>query len=144
MKELFQLNTTLLFWVGFVPPLFAAVFAILTAIILHQDKITNYAWICGVSYFRQVHFPTACLLTAHRLPTACLLLAYCLPTAFLLPAYCNLSFQRAFLPSLSRIINLTLEGLVWQLCIFFHIPFRLLELSVGCELIFFWEKKMYF
>ncbi|EGT43412.1 hypothetical protein CAEBREN_24874 [Caenorhabditis brenneri] len=83
--ELFQLNTTLLFWVGFVPPLFAAVFAILTAITLHQDKITNYAWICG----------------------------------------------RAFLPSLSRIINLTLEGLVWQLCIFFHIPFRLLELSVG-------------
>ncbi|CAP22924.1 Protein CBG01704 [Caenorhabditis briggsae] len=83
--ELFQLNTTLLFWVGFVPPLFAAIFAILTAITLHQDKITNYSWICG----------------------------------------------RAFLPSLSRIINLTLEGLVWQLCILFHIPFRLLELSVG-------------
>ncbi|CAI2351367.1 unnamed protein product [Caenorhabditis sp. 36 PRJEB53466] len=83
--ELFRLNTTILFWIGFVPPLFAASFSILTAIIFHQEKITNYVWICG----------------------------------------------RAFLPSLSRIINLTLEGLVWQLCIFFHIPFRLLELSVG-------------
>ncbi|CAB3406164.1 unnamed protein product [Caenorhabditis bovis] len=85
LKELFQLNTTVLFWIGFIPPLFAAIFAILTAILLHQEKITNYVWICG----------------------------------------------RAFLPSLSRIINLSLEGLVWQLCIFFHIPFRLLELATG-------------
>ncbi|CAI4226833.1 unnamed protein product [Auanema sp. JU1783] len=38
---------------------------------------------------------------------------------------------RAVLPSFSRIINLEFEGIVFQLFIYFHVPLRLLELTVG-------------
>uniref|UniRef100_A0A1I8AJ20 Post-GPI attachment to proteins factor 2 n=1 Tax=Steinernema glaseri TaxID=37863 RepID=A0A1I8AJ20_9BILA len=38
---------------------------------------------------------------------------------------------KAFLPSLSRIINLPVERTLWQLFTCFHVPMRLVEIGVG-------------
>uniref|UniRef100_A0A0N4VIZ6 G protein-coupled receptor n=1 Tax=Enterobius vermicularis TaxID=51028 RepID=A0A0N4VIZ6_ENTVE len=43
----------------------------------------------------------------------------------------NWSCGRAYLPSVSRIINLPLERTFWQTLILFHVPLRILELITG-------------
>uniref|UniRef100_A0A7E4VBB6 Post-GPI attachment to proteins factor 2 n=1 Tax=Panagrellus redivivus TaxID=6233 RepID=A0A7E4VBB6_PANRE len=43
----------------------------------------------------------------------------------------NWQCGRARLPSLSRIINLPVERILWQFTFLFHIPLRLVELGVG-------------
>ncbi|TKR92953.1 hypothetical protein L596_007502 [Steinernema carpocapsae] len=43
----------------------------------------------------------------------------------------NWQCGRAFLPSLSRIINLPLERTFWQLFTLFHIPMRVIEVAIG-------------
>jgi hypothetical protein len=45
----------------------------------------------------------------------------------------NWQCGRARLPSLSRIINLPMERIFWQFSFLFHVPLRMLELSVGCK-----------
>ncbi|TKR71840.1 hypothetical protein L596_019375 [Steinernema carpocapsae] len=40
---------------------------------------------------------------------------------------------RAFLPSISRIINLPFERTLWQLFTFLHVPLRLVEIGVGFD-----------
>ncbi|KAK0425881.1 hypothetical protein QR680_009437 [Steinernema hermaphroditum] len=85
VRELLRFSPTVVFLVGFVPPLVGAVAAITVALWQHREQISNYNWQCG----------------------------------------------RAFLPSLSRIINLPLERTFWQLFTLFHVPMRLIELGVG-------------
>uniref|UniRef100_A0A1I7ZKN9 Frag1/DRAM/Sfk1 family-domain-containing protein n=1 Tax=Steinernema glaseri TaxID=37863 RepID=A0A1I7ZKN9_9BILA len=43
----------------------------------------------------------------------------------------NWQCGKAFLPSLSRIINLPLERTFWQLFTLFHVPMRLVEIAIG-------------
>uniref|UniRef100_A0A0K0G158 Post-GPI attachment to proteins factor 2-like n=1 Tax=Strongyloides venezuelensis TaxID=75913 RepID=A0A0K0G158_STRVS len=43
----------------------------------------------------------------------------------------NWQCGRARFPSISRIINLPLERIPWQLFVLFHVPFRVIELCVG-------------
>lgn len=85
VSELIRMDPLHLFFLGFVPPFCGAIGSIFTALLLHNDQISNYNWQCG----------------------------------------------RARLPSLSRIINLPLERIFWQLTFLFHIPLRLTEISVG-------------
>ncbi|VDO88405.1 unnamed protein product [Haemonchus placei] len=50
-------------------------------------------------------------------------------------AISNYNWQcgRARLPSLSRIINLSVERTFWQLFLLFHVPIRVIELITGCK-----------
>ncbi|KAL3114641.1 hypothetical protein niasHT_016272 [Heterodera trifolii] len=85
VKELIRMNPLHLFFLGFVPPFLGAIGSIVTALLLHNDEISNYNWQCG----------------------------------------------RARLPSLSRIINLPMERIFWQITFLFHIPLRAVEIAVG-------------
>jgi hypothetical protein len=44
-----RLNPLQLFFTGFLPPFFGAVFSITVALLMHNDEISNYNWQCGVS-----------------------------------------------------------------------------------------------
>uniref|UniRef100_A0AC35TLN4 Serpentine receptor class gamma n=1 Tax=Rhabditophanes sp. KR3021 TaxID=114890 RepID=A0AC35TLN4_9BILA len=79
----FRISPFLIFILGITPPLSGSILSICTALIFHNDAISNYNWQCG----------------------------------------------RARLPSLSRIINLPVERVFWQILILAHIPIRILEMT---------------
>ncbi|VDL78826.1 unnamed protein product [Nippostrongylus brasiliensis] len=85
VTEILRFNAVEVFFAGFIPPLVGSVLAIVIALVLHNDAISNYNWQCG----------------------------------------------RARLPSLSRIINLSVERTFWQLFLLFHVPIRVIELITG-------------
>lgn len=48
VTEVLRLSPITLFWYGFIPPLFGATAAIVTALFFHYNQISNYNWQCGV------------------------------------------------------------------------------------------------
>ncbi|VBB28016.1 unnamed protein product [Acanthocheilonema viteae] len=49
ITELLRLSPVTVFFLGFIPPVIGAFAAIITALILHNEQISNYNWQCGAS-----------------------------------------------------------------------------------------------
>ena len=54
--------------------------------------------------------------------------------------FINFNFQTAYLPSISRLLNLPVERIIWNFVICLHLPFRfVITLHYYCKFFLFYE-----